>query len=715
MSVIEPDQIWWSADELAASGLPELPGSVRGINLMATQYGWRVTPDCAQRKQGRGGGWRYHWSVLPLAARQKLLKEAAAPTVEPKGKLPRGEAWAFYDASNTAAKDKAKKRLVALQYVDALHLAGLSHVNAVIEAAKQAEASPRSVYNWLSMVEGVAPEDQLAYLVPRHKQAPRKSAKATCSRDFMDYLKGLYLRLERPTFASSHRLALAEAKRRGWDTLTQFTAKRHIDTEVPRVVQVRAREGVTGLMRCFPSQIRDRTTLNALEGVNADCHKIDVFVRWPDGKINRPQIVGFQDLFSGKILSWQVDNDPNQVMVMAAFGEMIETWGIPKHCLFDNGHEFANKWLTAGTNTRFRFKIREDDPLGVLPLLGIQVHWATPAHGQAKPVERAFRDFASDIAKHPRFHGAYVGNRPDAKPENYGNRAIPLEEFIEVLAEGVAEHNARQGRLSPTAQGRSFDETFAQSYAKAPIRKATDAQRRLWLMGQEPKKLHKQHGGLKLHGNEYHSEWMSEHANQKIVVRFDPFDLHSGAYIYATDGAFMGFAECRQKVGFFDLIGAKEEARRKARIKKANKALLEAHRPVNIEQIAATMAPETPEPTLVSAKVVTPEFRRKDGAPIARPPAYQPPENPALDAAQDALILNLPLPAKPSEPAMQDGFHPASDADARFAQAQDILERAQAGQPVGRDEANWIRGYETTSEYQGALVMAEHFDLGGAG
>ena len=59
----------------------------------------------------------------------------------------------------------------------------------------------------------------------------------------------------------------------------------------------------------------------ALEGVNADCHKIDVFVMWPGvEKPMRPQIVGFQDLYSNKILAWRVDRDPNKVAVMSAFG-----------------------------------------------------------------------------------------------------------------------------------------------------------------------------------------------------------------------------------------------------------------------------------------------------------------------------------------------------------------------------------------------------------
>lgn len=469
-------------------------------------------------------------------------------------------------------------------------------------------------------------------------------------------------------------------------------------------------------MRCFPSQIRDRSTLSALEGVNADCHKIDVFVRWLDGRVIRPQIVGFQDLYSGKILSWRVDNDPNKVMVMAAFGEMVETWGIPKHCLFDNGHEFANKWLTAGTKTRFRFKVLDDDPLGVLPLMGIQVHWATPAHGQAKPVERAFRDFASDIAKHPRFHGAYVGNRPDAKPENYGNRAIPLDEFIEVLTEGVAEHNARQGRLSPTAKGRSFDETFAESYAVAPIRKATEEQRRLWMMGQQIGKLHKKNGTLKLYGNEYHSAWMSQRADQRVVARFDPENLHTGVYIYDTDGVFLGFADCRQKVGFFDLVGARHEAKRKAGIKRAEKALLKAHRPLTIEEIAADMTTDTPEPQQVSAKVVSYDFGKRKTMPVVRP-RYETVQDVELDAEREALILTMHK-QPDTTPDLQDSpdhFRPSSNPDQRFAQAQAILTRSDAGEIIGHDEAEWVGNYTQSGEWDTHLSMREHFNLGDAG
>jgi hypothetical protein len=202
-----------------------------------------------------------------------------------------------------------------------------------------------------------------------------------------------------------------------------------------------------------------------------------------------------------------------------------------------------------------------------------------------------------------------------------GRAAVPVETFLEVLAEGIAEHNARPGRLSRTAQGRSFDETFADSYARAPIRKATEEQRRMWLMGQHTGQLQRQNGHLQIHGNFYYTDWMSQRAGEKVVARFDPENLHSGVYIYAGDGAFLGFAECRQKTGFFDVVGAKEDARRTRRIKRAEKELLAAHQPVSTKQISSDMtalAPAAPE--ALTAKVVAPVFGRKaPHMPLLRP------------------------------------------------------------------------------------------------
>lgn len=483
--------------------MPDVPTTKRAVNLLAERDGWSHQPGAVRRRAGRGGGIEYHWSLLPVAAQRALLirVEEAEQGTTPDSKA----MWAEFERKSSKARAKAMERLEIVRLVSQLRAGGAAKNVAVVDAAKMHNVSPRSIYNWLEMLVGVSEGDHLPALAASHKTTQRQSVATVCDRAFMDHLKSLYLRLEQPSFAHCHRLAMKEAKRKGWSTLTLKTAQRRVETEVPRVTRVFMREGVSGLERCFPAQLRDRSAMHAMEGVNADCHKIDVFVSWPDGRITRPQIVAFQDIYSGKILSWRVDHDPNKVMVMSAFAEMVEQYGLPENCLFDNGREFANKWMTGGTPTRFRFKVREDDPIGVLPLLGVKVHWAKPAHGQAKPIERAFRDIASDVAKDPRFEGAYVGHKPDAKPENYASRAVPIDTFLRVLDEGICEHNAREGRTSHTADGRSFDVTFAESYASASIRKATEEQRRLWLMGQQNVRLRKTDGQVRLYNNWYHS------------------------------------------------------------------------------------------------------------------------------------------------------------------------------------------------------------------
>uniref|UniRef100_UPI0039800C3B transposase domain-containing protein n=1 Tax=Salmonella sp. s54836 TaxID=3159673 RepID=UPI0039800C3B len=95
------------------------------------------------------------------------------------------------------------------------------------------------------------------------------------------------------------------------------------------------------------------------------------------------------------------------------FRDVVERYGIPHHAWLDNGRGFASKLLTGGVANRYRFKVREEDPTGILVALGVQIHWATPYHGQAKPIERAFRDLCDRVAKHPAFAGAYTGHRVD--------------------------------------------------------------------------------------------------------------------------------------------------------------------------------------------------------------------------------------------------------------------------------------------------------------
>lgn len=702
MAALHPDKIWWTTAEIAEAELPDMPKARQAVEKMAKRLGWQPHPEFARKRSGRGGGWEYRWNLFADSARRKLLKDASVKLDTPK---PRdvSEVHTWFEGLPDTVKAKALERHKTILMVLEMERTGLTRFLAVDQVARVQGVSDRTIWNWLKMVDCVDSADWLCHLAPRHRAAKRNVKKAECDPNFLDVLKGSFLRLERPTFTDSYRVAIAISKDNGWSTLPERTARRRLNEQVPRVSQILAREGNIGLARCFPPQTRDRTSMWAMNGVNADCHKIDVFVIWPDGTIDRPQIIAFQDLYSAKFLAWRVDHSPNKVAVMAAFGDMIEEYGIPEHVLFDNGSEFVNKWLTGRTPTRFSGKIRAEDPLGVLPQMGIEIHWALPAHGQSKPIERGFRDFAQSIAKDPRFAGAYVGHKPDAKPENYGSRAIPAEEFMRILAQGIDEHNARSGRRSDTAHGRSFDETFAESYATANIRKATAEQRRLWLMGQDQKTMQRGHGQIKLHKNEYWSDWMNEHAGEKVTVRFDVEDLHAGLYVYALSGEYLGFAACKIKVDFFSTLEAMQNHNRQiARHKRLQKKVLKELNPMGVREVAAqydaVARAETPKP---EAKVIGHDFgRRKASETLVKRPQFVERET-DQERARHIAFLEKHRAKKISKP---NEFIEEETPRERFDRAQVLADKIAAGGLAGEAEQRWLNGYQSSSPIRRGLM-----------
>ncbi len=380
------------------------------------RFGWRSHPTFARRRSGRGGGWEYHWQLFPLAAQKKLLAHAkSAEPVAPAVAADRDEAWTWYESLPQSVKDKALLRLRVIQQVEALE-GNLGRYLAVDQVARLSKCGERTIWNWLDRIEGIRRDDRLPYLAPRHRAAQPRIRTKQCDAEFMDLLKSDFLRLSGPSFASCYRRQLRVAQERGLQTLPPKTAQRRLNATVSPMTQLLARKGIEAVKRRYPTQRRDKTALHALEAVNADFHKFDVFVRWPAERgvpsfVGRPQMVAFQDIYSGRILSWRLDQTPNSTAVLLAAGDMIEDWGIPGHVLLDNGREFAAKVVTGGAATRYRFKVKEDDVPGLFVALGCEIHWATPYSGQSKPIERAFRDMCDTIAKDPRFDGAWTGNR----------------------------------------------------------------------------------------------------------------------------------------------------------------------------------------------------------------------------------------------------------------------------------------------------------------
>ena len=685
--------MWFSTIELV--GAPGLPATQRGIQHLAKREAWT-----RQRRTSQGGGWEYSIDSLPQATRAHLV------LVDHYARQPQADAvpgssqykarWAVYDRAATRQKEVAKARARALEeWLVLRQRAGMAapDATAAMNARPGAEIIDRATYyRWEKRTRGVPRAHWPAHLVSVRCASP---AFTPIDPAAWDTFKADYLRLERPSANACHRRLARLAKVAGWTLPSAKAFLRRLRAEVPAQVICLARQGVEAFHRKYPAQQRDKSALRALEAVNADGHKFDVFVKWPDGTIGRPLMVAWQDIYSGKMLSYRVGQTENAVSVRLSLRDMLDQYGIPADAYLDNGRAFAAKWLSGGTPTRYRFKVKPEDPLGVLTALGVTIHWTTPYHGQSKPIERAFRDLCEDVAKHPAFAGAYTGNNPQAKPENYGSKAVPIAEFMAVLNQEMLAHNARPGRRSQVCGGkRSFDEAFAESYAAGPVTRATNEQLRECLMAAERMTAHRLDGSVKIEGNRYWCEDLNQVAGKSVTVRFDPDRLHGSVVIYNEAGEFLAEAACIQPVGFGDKTAAADHAKARASRKKAATQVLAAERRMTAAQVASAL------PSVVETPVPVPELVHL--APIKRAKAIRPPVRDTSSIDPDVLADGA---------AVIRSFDAAREERARREREDEELweryQRVLAHGPADDWERKWAAGYGSLPDVKARIEFEE--------
>ncbi|WP_432769775.1 MAG: hypothetical protein HEQ22_03245 [Sphingopyxis sp.] len=592
------NKLWFTANELAELQLSGLPKRKRDINRLIADERWSIATDAhgaplARKRAGqRGGGLEYHASLLPAAARGGLVRQGLiGSNMAADGEASDGgdvsSLWNWLARQPEAVRAEAMRRANVLSRVDLLHGSGMPRTAAVAAVATSEGVSAQTIWNWQKLVKGVPAAERLPHLAPRRSGG---GIEAEIDADIWQELLSDYLRLSGPSFASCYQRAHEKAEKRGISLPHSRTLWRKLEREVPAQVIVLRREGEEELRKMLPAQIRSVADLHAMELVNIDGHKCDVFVKWPDGRIIRPTMVAIQDVYSRKFLSWRIAESEDMVTARLVFADLFRDWGIPKGLLSDNGRAFASKWLTGGAKTRFRFKVRDEDPTGVLVALGVNIHWTKPYRGQSKPIERGFRDFCDAIAKHPAFEGAYTGNKPDAKPENYGSKAVDYETFLTIWNAGVAAHNRKLGRRTEMAAGRlSFDQVFDESYARSAIGKATEEQLRMALFAADQVRTDRKNGAITLAGNRYWSTELSELRGQRVTVRFDPENLHAPIHVYDQSGRFLATVPLWEATGFLDMAGAKRRQRLEQNWKKSTKQSVKDFDLLTADEVVARM------------------------------------------------------------------------------------------------------------------------------
>lgn len=561
-------QEWFSAAELAELRLPGLPSTKRGIQQQAEREGW-ANAECdtrgplARPRRGRGGGTEYHLALLPEPARVQLMMRAT----EPAERADRESVWMRWERLPDSLKAEAQRRLEVISRIEALQRKGMRKAHAVDEVVKQATREARAagekppfsastVYDWLRRVVGVAVEDRAAYLAPDYAG---RTATSSCPAEAFELYKADYLRLSKPTHAACYRNLQRIAADRGWKLPSAKTLQRRLDAEISVPLQVYLREGSSAADHTYPHRERDKTSLLPMMAGNLDGHTWDVFVRWPNGTISRPLSLAVQDIASGKILAIRFDLTLNHHLVRLALGDTFRDFGLFDSLFMDNGRENAAQAISGG-QARLRWgKTPEEEPDGLLKTLGVKALFVKPYWGQAKPIERAFRNFAHDIAKRPEFDGAYTGHNPVAKPENYASRAVPFAEFEAIVRRELAFYNAQLGRTGAGMNGRSFDQVFAEGMARRAVRRLTPEQLRLCMLASKPVAMEPLAGAVKVEGHRYWSPELGALKRQRVIVRFDPERMDLPAYVYSLDGRLLARAGRIQAGSFDNLHDGREQ------------------------------------------------------------------------------------------------------------------------------------------------------------
>ena len=271
------------------------------------------------------------------------------------------------------------------------------------------------------------------------------------------------------------------------------------------------------------------------------------------------------------------------------------------------------------------------------------------------------------------------------------------------MADEVAAWNARPGRRTELGGGKySFDEIFERSYTQAPITKATEEQRRLCLLCAEAVRVQRdttftlEAGSVAGAGrggrNRYGSPLLDNYVGQRIVVRFDPQDLHSHVFVYTPQGGYIGRAECIEPVAFGDTEAARQIKRARNQFMRAAKQMAKAEVRMSALE-AGAMLPEVTAAELPEARVVR----------MLKPPVATPREPVPLTEEQQAILEQTR-----AEMAAEADIQPIETDPrriyVRYLRVCDALER---GQPLGPADQDFYTLYHDSPECDAMRSLAE--------
>ena len=276
----------------------------------------------------------------------------------------------------------------------------------------------------------------------------------------------------------------------------------------------------------------------------ADGHRIDVVTRSEDGAetLHRLTLSAFIDARSGIYVGWVVTDNPSSDATMLALRKAIQRYGIPKYLYVDNGREYLNIDIGGMGHRTRKKKVEVKLPTPILTRLGITMVNALPANGQAKTIEREFRNFTFLSRLFETYCGSNVVAKPEKLKHKLKNGNIPtdgeLTQVVEEMIEGYFNHQPYNGKVLKD-KGKSKLQVYEEQLST--VRRA--AEEDLHLMMMRTTRLQKvgRNGvyilirGEKLY---YFDDDLQLMQGKKVFVRYDPEDMRE-VRIYDENESFI--------------------------------------------------------------------------------------------------------------------------------------------------------------------------------
>ena len=447
---------WMTAAEIAARAIDTLPTTKMGIHKIAARERWNES-SLARKRVGRGGGWEYHYTLLPEAAINEIVRRFQNLGWDAKGReLAKAGSTELIRVQPEAGKLNARQRRImearaaVLTEIDRRVLCGAgSQAKAIVSLLGElaGENAPVALVDAACVAcegsKGPSRRQLYVWLGFRHQMglvglAPRLKRQKNPLPDWFEGWLVHYARPAKPCITD----ALDAYRRSLSDTslAPTYDQVRRALGKLGPLERASGREGKLAMRKRLAYVARDTSDVLPTSIYVADGKMYDAEIAHPiHGKPFRPEISSMIDVSTRVCVGWSADLSEKAFAVAEALRHACEHRGIPALFYTDRGPGYISNTMS-------------DPVIGFLSRAGITPMKALPYNAQAKGIMERLNQIYTGSAK--RFvtyigadmdrearHIAYKATRGELK--EYGtSKSLPSwQTFLTELGDCIADYN----------------------------------------------------------------------------------------------------------------------------------------------------------------------------------------------------------------------------------------------------------------------------------